>query len=102
MLLLKLKKKHLGTTFFTFFMNLQDVNSELQNSSSAPFRSNEGNCMQDQTCNVTVNEAKADVYLQGKGKIDATSLHFVGTGPDFSGMILPLNSSVQGIFSSWS
>lgn len=79
-------------------MNSQDVNSELRNSSSAPMRSNDGNRMQDQTRDVTVNEAKAD--LQGERKIDSTSYHFAGTGPNFSGMILPLNTSVQGIFSS--
>ncbi|KAH7515857.1 hypothetical protein FEM48_Zijuj10G0071000 [Ziziphus jujuba var. spinosa] len=75
-------------------VNVQDVNSELRNSSSAPMRSNDGNRMQDQTRDVTVNEAKAD--LQGERKIDSTSYHFAGTGPNFSGMILPLNTSVQG------
>lgn len=74
-------------------LNLQDGNSELQNSSVASLRSNDRNSVQHQISKMTVSEAKADVYQQGERKIDSNSVHFVGTGPNSSNVILPLNTS---------
>lgn len=75
-------------------LNLQDGNSELQNSSAAPLRINDRNSVQDQISEMIVSEAKADVYQQGERKIDSNSVHFVGIGPNSSNVILPLNTSV--------
>ncbi|KAF3431395.1 hypothetical protein FNV43_RR26126 [Rhamnella rubrinervis] len=61
---------------------LNDGNSELQNSSAAPLRSNDRISVQDQISNMTLSEAKADVYQQGERKIDSNSVHFVGIGSE--------------------
>lgn len=74
---------------------MQDRNSELQNASAAPFRSNDGNSVPDQISKITVSESTAVMYQQGKRMIDSNSVHFVGIGPNSSDMILPVNTSVQ-------
>lgn len=85
---------------FYKLMGLQEVNSNIQNSSAVPLIGNDENCMQDQLFQVTASETRADVYPQGEGKLDSTPVHLVGHDPSLSTLVLPCPSA-HGILTSY-
>ena len=78
-------------------MDLQEVNSNIQNSSAVPLIGSDGNCMQEQLFKVTANEAQAGLDLQGEGNAASALGKLGGHGSTFSSMILPLCPSAHGI-----
>lgn len=82
-------------------MDLQEFNSALQNSSAVPLIGNDGNCMQDQTFQVTANGTKGGTDLQGEGKVVSAPGHSDGHDPTFGSMVLPMCPSAHGILTPY-
>lgn len=74
---------------------MQDVNSNLQNS-SAVLKSDVKNFIQDRMYQVTSTEAKSGVDLQGDGKVDTASGNSVKNDHNFTSIVLPLSASMHG------
>ncbi|KAL5553976.1 hypothetical protein UlMin_041377 [Ulmus minor] len=70
-------------------MNILEVNSNLQNSSTVPLIGNDGTCMQAQIFKVAENETKACMDLQDERKFISTAEHLVGSDSNLSRIVLP-------------
>lgn len=79
-------------------MNLQEVNSNIQNSSAAQLIGSDQNPTQDQTYKVTSNEAHTGADLQADGKVISAPGHVDDQDHTFSSIILPLCRPSHGIF----
>ena len=78
------------------FVELQDFDTKIQNSSAAPFQGDDVNPVQDQH----VNEVIPLLELHGDAKVDGASAHIVGSDTILPHTILPLKSAVHGILIS--
>lgn len=90
-------------TFFNYpdinhsvdFMGINDLNSNVQNSTLLPFKVDNGNCFQDQKCRGTKTESNVGVDLHVNGKMDTASGNILGTRPISANTISPLRTIVQ-------
>lgn len=80
-------------------MNLQEINSNLQNSSAALLRTTDANFMEEQLAKVTVSETKSGVNMQIQRKVDSATADLVKDSSS-TNMFLPLYTSSHGIFNS--
>ncbi|RVW82456.1 putative AMP deaminase [Vitis vinifera] len=80
---------------FTLLLDLQDLNSNIQNSTLLPFKVDNGNCFEDQKCRGTKTESNVGVDLHGNGKMDTASGNILGTRPISANTISPLRTIVQ-------